>query len=74
MLTILWNPRGLHLNNVLENIGKFNAMHYVTEILSPLSEWGGSDALESDYKLIIHVDVPGRTLHDFQLNSLGIIG
>jgi hypothetical protein len=33
MLTVVWNPRGFHLIKVLENGRKFNAGHYVAEIL-----------------------------------------
>jgi hypothetical protein len=40
----------------LEEWRKFNAMHYVIEILSPLSEWRAVDAPESDRKLIVHAD------------------
>jgi hypothetical protein len=31
-------------------------MHYITETLSPLSEWCASDAPESNHKLIVHAD------------------
>jgi hypothetical protein len=31
-------------------------MHYVAEMLSPLSEWGTLDDPESDRKLIVHAD------------------
>jgi histone-lysine N-methyltransferase SETMAR len=56
MLTIVWNPRCFPLINVLEKGRKFNAVHYVIEILSPLSEWRASDATESDRKLVVHAD------------------
>jgi hypothetical protein len=55
-LTIVWNRRGFHLINVLEEGRKFKAKHYVTEIFSPLSEWRPLDAPESDRKLIVHAD------------------
>jgi hypothetical protein len=35
---------------------KFNAMHFVTQILWLLSEWRESDASEGDRKLIVHAD------------------
>jgi histone-lysine N-methyltransferase SETMAR len=54
MLTIVWNPHGFHLIKVLEKGRKFNAMNYVTEMRSPLSEWTASDATDSDRRLIIH--------------------
>jgi hypothetical protein len=39
MLTIVWNPGGFHLVNVLPKGFKFNASDYVTQILDPLSKW-----------------------------------
>jgi hypothetical protein len=39
MLTIVWNPNGFHLINVLSKAIKFNTSHYVTDILVPLLEW-----------------------------------
>jgi hypothetical protein len=56
MLTIVWNRRGFHLINVLEDGRKFKAMHYVTGVLSPLSEWSALDTPESDCKLIVHAN------------------
>jgi hypothetical protein len=56
MVTIVWNPRGCHLTNVLAKGRKFNDVCYLTEILSPLSEWHAYDAPNSDYKLIVHAD------------------
>jgi hypothetical protein len=56
MLMIVWNPRGFYLINIFEKGCKFNATHYVTEILSPLSDWPASDGPENDRKLIMHAD------------------
>jgi hypothetical protein len=56
MLTMVWNPCGFHLINVLKKRGKFNAVHYGTEMLSLLSEWLASDAQEGDCKLIVYAD------------------
>jgi hypothetical protein len=38
MLTVVWNPRGFQLIDVLPNGSKFNAGHYISHILSPLPE------------------------------------
>jgi hypothetical protein len=38
MLTIVWNPSGFHLISALPNGCKFNASHYVTNILGPLAD------------------------------------
>jgi hypothetical protein len=38
VLTIVCNPCGFHLINVLEKWHKSNAMQYVTEMFSPLCE------------------------------------
>jgi hypothetical protein len=56
MLAIVWNPRGFHWINILENGGKFNVMHYVIETVSPLSDWYVSDVTESDLKLTVYED------------------
>jgi hypothetical protein len=53
MLMIVWNPRDFDLISVFDKGRKFNAMHYLTEILSRVSEWRASDAPESDHKLIV---------------------
>jgi hypothetical protein len=54
MLKTVWNPRGFRLINGLEKGRKFSAKNYVTEILSPSSEWRVSDAQKSGCKLILH--------------------
>jgi histone-lysine N-methyltransferase SETMAR len=56
MPTIVWNPRQFHLMNVLPKGCKFNSSHYITEILSPLSEWRSADAHGRTRKLIVHAD------------------
>jgi hypothetical protein len=38
MLTIVWNPGGFHLVNILPKRFKFNASSYATQILDPLSK------------------------------------
>jgi hypothetical protein len=38
MLTIVWNPHGFHLIDVLPNGSKFNPGHHISHILSPLPE------------------------------------
>jgi hypothetical protein len=59
MLTIVQNPNGFHLINILPNGIKFNTSHYVTlryvtDILVPLLEWPKTQVGGSDRKLIIH--------------------
>jgi hypothetical protein len=39
MLTIVENPRSFYFINDLSNGCKFNASHYVTNILGPLADW-----------------------------------
>jgi hypothetical protein len=39
MLTIVRNPGGFHLVNILPKGFKFNESYYVTQILDPLSKW-----------------------------------
>jgi hypothetical protein len=38
MLTIVWNLSGFHFINVLANAFKFNARHYITNILGSLAD------------------------------------
>jgi hypothetical protein len=54
--TFIWNPRVFHAINVLEKGRKFKVMHYITELLAPLSEWCASDAPERDRIWIVHAD------------------
>jgi hypothetical protein len=56
MLTIVGNPAVFHDISVLGKGLKFNATHYVTEILSPLAEWLKNQVGASDRKLIVHAD------------------
>jgi hypothetical protein len=39
MLTIVWNPDGFHLVNILPKGFKFNAGYDAAHILDPLSKW-----------------------------------
>jgi hypothetical protein len=39
MLTIVWNSNGFYLINVLSKEIKFNANHYVTDVLASLRKW-----------------------------------
>jgi hypothetical protein len=39
MLTIVWNPSGFHLVNILPKQFKFNASYDLTQIFDPLSKW-----------------------------------
>jgi histone-lysine N-methyltransferase SETMAR len=56
MLTIVWNPSGFHLLNVLLAGCKFNSNHYVTNIIGPIAGWRRVQAGASRRKLIIHAD------------------
>jgi histone-lysine N-methyltransferase SETMAR len=56
VLTIVWNPRGLHLIKVLEKGRKFNAGYYIAEILGPLSQWRSTEAAGNERKLLAHAD------------------
>jgi hypothetical protein len=39
MLTIVGNPNGFHVSNVLSKGIKFNANDYITDVFIPLAEW-----------------------------------
>jgi histone-lysine N-methyltransferase SETMAR len=56
MLTIVWNPGGFHLVNILPKGFKFNASYYVTQILDTRSKWGRTQAGHTNRKLIVHAD------------------
>jgi hypothetical protein len=56
MLTIVWNPGGFHLVNILPKGFKFNASYYVTHILDPLSKWRRTQVGRTNRKLIVHAD------------------
>jgi hypothetical protein len=56
MLTIVWNPRGFHLIDVLARGCKCNATDYVTEILSVLSKWHSTEAKGDGRTLIVHAE------------------
>jgi histone-lysine N-methyltransferase SETMAR len=54
MLTIIWNPHGFHLINVLRKDCKFNASYCIAEILKPLSQWSPIEAAGNERKLLVH--------------------
>jgi hypothetical protein len=56
MLTIVWNPGGFHLVNILPKWIKFNASYYATQILDPLSKWRRTQLGRTNRKLIVHAD------------------
>jgi hypothetical protein len=56
ILTIVWNPLGFHLIDVLGRGRKFNAPYYVTEILSLLSESCSTEAKGERSPLMVYVD------------------
>jgi hypothetical protein len=56
MLTIVWNPGGFGLVNILPKGFEFNASHYVTQILDPLSKWRRIQVGRTDRKLMVYAD------------------
>jgi hypothetical protein len=56
MLTIVWNPGGFHLVNILPKGFKFNASYYITQVLDPLSKWQRTQVGRTNRKLIVHAD------------------
>jgi hypothetical protein len=56
MVTIVWNPPGLHLIKVLEKGRRFNAGYYIAEILESLSQWRSIEATGNERKLLVYVD------------------
>jgi hypothetical protein len=38
MLTMVWNPNGFHVINVLSKPIKFNADYCITDVLIPMAE------------------------------------
>jgi hypothetical protein len=56
MLTIVWNPVGFRLINVLSKGIKFSTSHYVTDILVPLVECRKTQVGGSDRKLMVYAD------------------
>jgi hypothetical protein len=62
MLRIVGNPRRFYFINVLSNACKFNASHFVTNILGPLADWRTVQGWESNRRLMIRVHHP-RPIH-----------
>jgi hypothetical protein len=60
MLTIVWNPRGFSLIDVLAKGHKFNAPEYVPEILFVPFQSRSTEAKEDRRTLIVHADNAGR--------------
>jgi hypothetical protein len=56
MLTIVWNPRGFHLIEVLEKGRKFNAGYYIAVRLESLSQWHSIEAAGNERKLLVHAN------------------
>jgi hypothetical protein len=56
MPTIVWNPGGFHLVNILPKEFKFNASYYVTQIFDPLSKWRRTQVERTNRKLIVHAN------------------
>jgi hypothetical protein len=60
MVTIVWNPTGLHVMRVLRNGCKFNSSYSQNEILGPLPEWRNEQADATSRRLIIYLTTPDR--------------
>jgi hypothetical protein len=56
MLRIVWNPNGFHLINVVSKGIKFNAEHYIINILISLAERRETPVDRTERKLIVHAD------------------
>jgi hypothetical protein len=56
MLTIVRNPGGFHLDNILPKGFKFNVSDYMTQILDLLSKWRRTQVKRTNRKLIVHAD------------------
>jgi hypothetical protein len=56
MLTIVWNPSGFYLSNVLPKWFKFNTIFHVTQILGRLSDWRRTQVGRTNRKLWVHAN------------------
>jgi histone-lysine N-methyltransferase SETMAR len=56
MLTIVWDPTEFAVVTALESGCKFNTGYYVSEVLTPLSEWWREHGGGNFRKLIVHAD------------------
>jgi histone-lysine N-methyltransferase SETMAR len=56
MLTIVWNPAGFDLVNILPKRFKFNASYDRTQILDHLSKWRKTQVGATNRKLFVHAD------------------
>jgi histone-lysine N-methyltransferase SETMAR len=56
MLTILWDPTEFAAVTAIDSGCKFNAGYYVSEMLTPLSEWWRERGAGNFGKLIVHAD------------------
>jgi hypothetical protein len=63
MITIVWNPTGFHVIQVLPSRYKCNSSYYQNEILGPLSEWQSEQAGAASRRLIVHADNPRPHIH-----------
>jgi hypothetical protein len=56
MLTIVWHPTEFAVVTALDSECKFNTGYYVSEVLTPLSEWWGERGGGNFGRLIVHAD------------------
>jgi hypothetical protein len=70
MLTIVWNPNGFHVIDVLPKGIKFNADHYITDAFIPWAEWRKTQVGRTDRNLIVHGDNAGLHTAETSLDFL----
>jgi hypothetical protein len=56
MLTVIWNPHGFHLIDVLPTGNTFHAVHPISHILSPLREIFAAYQDDPTRHFVIHAD------------------
>jgi hypothetical protein len=58
MLAIVWYPTGFAAVTALESGCKFDTGYYLSELLTPLSEWSREGGGGNFRNLIVHADEP----------------
>jgi hypothetical protein len=70
MSTNVWRSNGFHVINVLSKAVKFNADHYITDVLISLAEWHKTQVSRADRKLIVHAENARPHTRTMSLNFL----
>jgi hypothetical protein len=70
MLTIVWNPNGFSVINVLSKGIKFNADHCIIDVLILFAEWRKPQVGRTDRKLIVHGDCTRSHIEKMSLDFL----